>query len=140
MDDIAKVDINHLIMEWSSIKTELGALRERESTLRRYLLDHFFGTVVGAEGRKSVELGAGYKLSANFGQDRKVDHAAMISVVNELREAGIDTENIVEYEAKLALKVYRKLSDQQRKLFDSCLIIKDKSPTLELVAPKIDSN
>lgn len=120
--------------EWYDLKLKLESLKERESELRKKIFSAYF--TEAHEGTNKLELQGGYTLNGKRVINRTIDKGAMVSLTPELQAAGIRLDDIVEWKPSLKLSVYRKLSEEQTKLFDQILVIKDGMPGLEIVAPK----
>ncbi len=109
---------------------------ERERVLRAELVAMAFPKP--KEGVNSLALPEGWTLKADYKLDRKVDEAALESVVeNMAKKFGIDGHLLVRYKPELDKKNYKALTAEQQKVFDECLVIKPGSPQLELKAPKV---
>ncbi len=120
--------------EWYNLKQQIEAAKERESELRKKIFAAYFADA--HEGTNKLELQGGYVLNGKRVINRTIDKGAMVSLTPELQAAGIRLDDIVEWKPSLKLSVYRKLSEEQTKLFDQILVIKDGMPGLEIVAPK----
>jgi hypothetical protein len=122
------------VEQWYTMQEQLSKLKIAESILRKRIVGHFFPTP--REGVNSHPLEAGWVMKADCGIDRKVDEAALTTLKAPLKEAKISVDKLIRWKPELAVKEYRTLSDEQRHLFDQCLIIKPASPQLEIVLPK----
>lgn len=125
------VDIKELI-RWKEMADELRILRKAEMELRRTLFAHAFPNPT--EGTNTLPLSRGWVLKGQYGLDRNIDEAALTTMLDDLREQEIP-EDIVQRKPLLVKKVYNKLTDVQRQVFDQCLIIKPSSPSMEIVLP-----
>ena len=54
---------------------------------------------------------------------------------SRLTKLGISPEQLVKWKPELVLKAYRNLTNEQKEVFNECLVIKDGSPSLEIVLP-----
>lgn len=120
--------------EWYTLKQQMETIKEREAELRKKIFSAYFAEA--HEGTNKLELQGGYKLNGKRVISRTIDKGAMVSLTPELQAAGIRLDDIVEWKPSLKLSMYRKLSEEQTKLFDQILVIKDGMPGLEIVAPK----
>ena len=120
--------------EWYNLKLKLEAIKEREAELRKKIFAAYFAEA--HEGTNKLELQGGCTLNGKRVINRTIDKGAMVSLTPELQAAGIRLDDIVEWKPSLKLSMYRKLSEEQTKLFDQILVIKDGMPGLEIVAPK----
>lgn len=122
------------LMSWYEIKQKLDKLKYEESVLRKKLFSDFF--VNPKEGTNKMQLEDGYVLNAQHVINRKIDEAALDSLKPALEAEGIVVDNVVRWKPEVNIGVYRKLSDEDRKKFDTVLIITDGSPQMSIVKPK----
>lgn len=120
---------------WSEMQKQLGALKSAEMLLRTKIFKGLFPNPV--EGTNSVPLGTeGWQIKAKYPINRKPDVALLTARAQELREAGINLDDVIRVVPELATGEYRKLTDEQRHLLDQVMEIKPGSPALEIVLPK----
>lgn len=120
------------LAEWSSINIELKVLKEKEMLLRKQIVDSCFPKP--KEGSNTLDLANDWKLKCNYKLSRKVDKAAIKSVLAEMPEGS--EEKLINYKPELKLTAYKNLPKEECKVFDQLLTIKPGTPSLELVAPK----
>lgn len=120
--------------EWWRIAQELDKLKPAEMQLRKKIYATYFQAP--EEGTNKCPLTQGWVLKAQCVITRKVDKPLLTTNKAELEAAGIAVDSLVEWKPELKVSEYRKLSDEQRKLFDKCLDIKEGSPQLDIVLPK----
>jgi hypothetical protein len=120
--------------KWSQLQTQLGLLKAEEALLRSKIFKAAFPNPV--EGTNTYPLSQGWVLKATYPISRKCDVASLVALAPELREAGIKLEDVVRYKPELAVGEYKKLTDEQRHLFDRVLEIKPGSPQMEILLPK----
>ena len=125
------VDIKELL-RWNEMVTELRVLRKAEMELRRAIFTTAFPDPV--EGTNKLNLSQGWVLKGQYSLERTVDEAVLTTQLDELRQAQIP-EDIIVRKPSLVKRVYNTLNDDQRLLFDQCLIIKPASPSMEIVLP-----
>jgi hypothetical protein len=134
---MAKIPENTLTMEdlalWSKMQEDLRAMRAAESLLRMKIFKAAFPAPV--EGTNKYNLAQGWVLKAVYGLDRKVDVALLKAMASELREGHIAVDEVVRYKPEVAITEYKKMTDEQRQLFDRVLTIKPGSPQMEIVLP-----
>lgn len=121
------------LANWYEMSQELRTLRAKESALRKQIFGAAFDNPV--EGTNNHELDDGYVLKAKYPLTRTIDEGALAAITEKLTELGVHPDSLVKYKPELKVAPYRKLNDEQRKLFDQALIIKPGSPTLEIVLP-----
>ena len=119
---------------WYTVSEQLTKLKNEEQLLRQKIFKGMFHDP--KEGTNSVDLADGFVLKGKRVINRTVDDAAFKSSVEELAKNGIPTDQIVKYKPELVTSKYRELTDEQRHLFDTVLIVKDGMPGLEIVKPK----
>jgi len=122
------------LAKWYELADQLKKIRAQEMTLRKKIFGNAFPDP--KEGTNSYELGDGYVLKAQHKLDRNIDPGALDALKEKLRENHINPDVLVQYKPSLVLKEYRTLTDEERALFDQCLIVKPGSPSLEIVLPK----
>lgn len=118
--------------KWYKAAEELSVMKNIEMILRKRVYRHFFKNP--KEGTNSHPLKDNYVLKGKRTIDRSVDEAAYKVMKDKFAELKI-AEDIIRYKPELAVKEYRSLTEEQRKVFDNCLIIKDGAPALEVVLP-----
>jgi hypothetical protein len=125
---------DRLLQEWLRMAHELSKIKSQEFLLRSRVFKHFFPHP--DEGTNTFELGAGYKLKAAYPFTREVDEGSLKSKDNEFKAAGIDPSLLVKYKPALVTAIYRTLTLEQQRLFDTILTIKPGAPSLKIDAPK----
>src|SRR5690606_18346745 len=119
---------------WYIVQEELSKLKNEEQLLRQKIFKGMFHNP--EEGVNTIPLADGFVLKGKRVINRTVDEAAFKSSIEELAKHGIRTDEIVRYKPELVISAYRKLTEEQRHLMDTVLIIKDGMPGLEIVKPK----
>lgn len=122
------------MMDWYDLKDQLAKVKAAEGLLRQKIFKGKFKDP--KEGVNSLAIDDGYVLKGTKVVNRKVDDAAFKTMGEEFAKEGIPTDLIVKYEPSLVTGVYRKLTAEQVTLFDTCLILTDGMPSLEIVKPK----
>jgi len=127
------VTINDL-MAWYKMHEDLAKLKASEVLLRKKIFGHYFPTP--SEGTNTFTLPDGYALKATYKIERKVDEAALTTLAPSFREQHIAVDSLIVRKPELAVREYRKLTTEQTRLFDQCLIVKpSETPSLEIVLP-----
>jgi hypothetical protein len=124
------------IAEWYKMKEKLAKLKSAEALLRTKIFKGLF--VNPDEGTNTLPLndGTGAELKAQHVINRSVDEGALDAMKEVLREKKIPVGKLIRWKPELAVGEYRKLTDEERQLFDQVLIIKPGSPQLDVVVPK----
>ncbi len=122
------------VVAWYKAAQEMKRTKVNEMTLRLRVFKGFFAAP--KEGANNVKLEDGATLCATHAINRKVDPVLLLSMDAEFRAAGINPDELIKREPELRTGPYKQLTQEQRHLFDQCLIIQDGSPALEVKAPK----
>lgn len=120
--------------QWYALKDQLKTLSEKEMSLRKEIAEGYFPNPI--EGTNTVDIGGGYALKGQFKYNRKVDTPILLNLKEKFLANKIRVDALVEFKPSLVLKEYRQLTEEERTLFDGCLIITPASPTIEITAPK----
>lgn len=130
-----------LIGEWYRLqkqikenKDKMAPIVEREMALRKLVAATVFPKP--DEGTNKFPMPFDWQLKYTYKIDRKVDQAALPAVQERLRAMNLNPDPLIRDVPELNVKEYRKLTDEQRKVMDTALIITPAAPTLELIAPK----
>lgn len=125
---------------WDNMQKQLKALRASEMALRQRIFGAYFPTP--SEGTNSAPLAAGWVLKGTHKLERKIDIGALTAMTardadghSRLSRAFMNPDTLVKWVPELVLGEYRKLTAEQQQLFDSALIIKPGSPSLEIALP-----
>lgn len=118
---------------WFGLKKQLANIKEQEKKLRVLIASAFFPTP--KEGTNNHELEDHYQLKLTHGYTRDIDKSVLLALGQQFQDAGINADDLVEWKPALKLANYRKLTDEQRIIFDQCLIIKPSSPQLDIQLP-----
>ena len=137
-NEVTQADIN----KWYELQAQLKSLKASEMLLRTKIYKGLFKDPV--EGTNTIPLAEGWVMKAKRVIQRDIDVAALtINSANpdgqlghsRLELAGINVAALVKWKPELVLKNYRELTDEQKLIFNDCLVIKDGSPALEIVLP-----
>ncbi len=130
VDEITGQDL----VDWYNKKAELNKLKFEELTMRQRIARVMFPNPKEGTNNHALPDGAVLKMVAPI--DRKVDAAVFAALQIEFHKRGIQTEELVEWEPKLKVGVYKKLPDEQKSFFDQCVTAKPGSPQLSIEIPK----
>jgi len=135
-NEVTQADIN----KWYELQAQLKSIKASEMLLRTKIYKGLFKDPV--EGTNTIPLAEGWVMKARRVIQRDIDVAALtINSANpelgpsRLELAGINVASLVKWKPELVLKNYRELTDEQKLIFNDCLVIKDGSPALEIVLP-----
>lgn len=139
-DEVTAVDI----ADWYTLKQELGRLKAKEALLRMRIFRAFFKDP--KEGMNNFELSklgdtTGALLKATHVINREVDIGAMDALRAATSAEGyngpkLDFGKLLRFKPEVVTKEYRTLTDEERHLFDTALVIKPGSPTVDVEIPK----
>lgn len=132
-DEVTQADIE----EWYRLKDELGKLKSKEALLRSRIFKSKFPDP--KEGTNRVDLGGGYSLKATHEINRKVDPGELQALGEAMTKGEappLPLDKLIKWVPELAIKEYRTLTDNEKGIFDKCLIIKPGSAQLEIDQPK----
>lgn len=119
---------------WYVAQEALRKAKDTELALRLKIFKDKFRAPV--EGINKYDLPDGYVLKGTHVINRKVDEPALITLRPIFQEKGLKVDELVQFKPELRTGEYRKLTEEQRMMFDQVLIIKPGTPSLEIVLPK----
>ena len=126
-----------LLQQWHTAKVLLAGMKaaaDKEMALRKQVAAAFF--VAPEEGTNNLDLN-GWTLKLVHKIDRKIDVATLQDTLNKITtEMLYPAQRLVKYSPEVVVAEYKVLPDEVRAVFDSTLVIKEASPTLELIPPK----
>lgn len=126
-------ELSYKIAQWTAVAEQQKHFQELERKLRKEIFDELFPKP--KEGTNRAELGMGYSLVATYPIDRKIDLTSYTAISGQFEENHIPS-NIIKYEPKLEVKVYKAMTGQQQLFFDQALIIKPGSIQMKIEPPK----
>jgi hypothetical protein len=123
------------LIAWYNTCEELTRIKAREMLLRKKIFGHYFpDPQEGTNTSPPLEDGAVIKGVHKI--NRSVDEAALKVLTPEFQKNKIKVDELITYKPDLSIKEYRKLTAEEQKLFDQCLIVKPGTPDLDIVVPK----
>lgn len=125
---------NEEMNRWFVLQQQMKAIREEEMELRQKIFAAYFENA--EEGTNNHTLPDGFILKGKRVVNRSVDKAALNVLAEDLRKADVNVDELIEWKPSLKLSAYRKLNKDQIWVVDQVLVVKDGSPSLEIVAPK----
>ena len=131
---MSKVDIKPYVTEWYELQAQLKQVKEDEMELRKFIFTALFPDP--QVGVNTYGLGDGYFLKATHKLNRKIDIAALQSGKDTFESEDIDIEKLIKYTPDLSMIEYNKLDEEQKKIFDFCLVTTPATPSLEIVKGK----
>lgn len=122
------------LTKWYELQKELAIVKDAEMKLRNKIFKGLFTDP--REGVNKHPLAEGWILKADHKIDRKVEEALLSTLTPALREKGINPDSLVKWKPELVTAEYRKLTEEEMKLFDQVLTITPGTPSMEIVLPK----
>ena len=120
------------MFKWYELKLLLAKTKSAEMLLRKKIFEFFFPEPV--EGTNTAQLENDFLLKGGFAYDRQIDEAAWAAISKKLVKAGVKTPDVlVHWKPSLVKSEYDKLTEAQRHIMDQALVIKESSPSLEIV-------
>ncbi len=126
-------ELSNKLAAWTNASEQQKYWQELERKLRKEIFDEFFPNP--KEGTNRAELMMGHSIVATYPIDRKVDLTSYTAISEQFEENKIPI-NIVKYEPKLDVRVYKAMTGQQQLFFDQALIIKPGSIQMKIEPPK----
>ena len=133
MSDTPEPVTQKTLEEWYQSQVELARAKANEIVLRMRIFKHYFPDP--KEGTNTFALADGYELKGTHKINRSVEEAALEVLKPKFAEAKLPVDSLIEYKPDLRIKAYRELTDDERDLFDQCLIVKDGTPDVKIVQP-----
>jgi len=128
---------------WYALKQELDRVKSAEAMLRSRIFKHYFPTPTEGTKDNKVPLndGTGAIIQGDYVVNRNVDEAQLDGLRAAMFAEGsnlpqLDLTKLIRWKPELAKSEYNKLSDEERQVFDRCLVIKPGMPGLEIKIPK----
>lgn len=122
------------IERWYVVAEQLAKAKEEEMTLRKKIAKTYFPDPV--EGVNDVPMSDGWVMKMTYKIDRKIISEKFALLQDEFKTAKLPLKDLVRFKPDLAVGEYKKLTEEQRKLFDKAMEIKPGAPTLEITKPK----
>ena len=120
-----------LLLQWESQKADLAKSREDEMSLRKAISNTLFPD--GKEGTNKCYVDD-IAVSAVLKTNRSVDKGRLSAFAEEFAEYNINVDELITYKPELKVGPYRKLSDQQRAVFNQALTIREGAPEVKIVS------
>ena len=125
------------------MQEQLAALKSAEAMLRRRIADHFFPnpTEGSKDNKYPLNDGTGAILQMDHKINRTVLEPELDALKAAVREEGsnlpkLPFNKLVKYKPEVVTAEYRKLTEEERKVFDTALNIKPGMPDVKVVIPK----
>jgi hypothetical protein len=134
-----EVTLEHL-KEWYTLKQQLEELRNKEVVLRQFLFAGLFPEPKEGVNTHPINDGTGAVVKGTH----VINRAVQLEPLEELKKSlegnnnlpQLDLNKLIRWKPEVATKEYRTLSDEERHMFDQCLVIKPGMPGLDICIPK----
>lgn len=113
---------------------EAKQVLDTEREMRQELVKLFFPSP--KEGTNYLPLDEGWRLKLIYPMNRKVDPAAILPVIAELRAMGAPADALIDWEPKVNAAILKTLDDNAKMVLSQAVTTKPGSVSLELCAPK----
>jgi hypothetical protein len=140
------------LQKWAELNEQLKTIKKQEAELRKEVIADMFPTHK-VEGTENVELADDWKLKATFkqtyewekGRDFSFDLIEVImgedlhnlwSDASDLPDAEAILKSIFKVKVEFNATAYKKLLPTVQEVINPYIVVKEASPSLELVAPK----
>lgn len=138
MDEDVK---NELLQEWLNAVREVNRVKpilDKERELRKSLFSGLFPEA--EEGTNNYIFSEELKIQGTLPYDRKVDKVVLQAIGEECFKNGVDIGRLIEWEPKLVLKEYRKLTKDQLQMFDLCITTKPGSISMKAIVKEVSND
>lgn len=122
------------INTWYALQEQVEVTKEKEMALRKKIAAALFPKPV--EGTNTLPLSEGWVMKMKHTINRKVDVPLLTTLAASLTAQGIPIDSLIRYKPDVDTTEYRKLTAEQRVLFEQVLDIKEGTPALEIMLPK----
>lgn len=119
---------------WTEAQKAATYWKDEEMRLRKEIFEDAFPSPL--EGVNRVDLPGGWKLKGTYKLTRKVDEAALPSILDRLREKNVSPDRLIKWKPELSTGEYKKLPGEVMAIVDEILEIKPATPSIEFEAPK----
>jgi hypothetical protein len=140
------------LQKWAELNEQLKTIKKQEAELRKEVISEMFPTHK-VEGTENVEIGEDWKLKATFKQTYEWEKGRDFSFNLLDSEAGKDltelwvklsdlpdSDTILKTLFKVKIEFnatsYKKLLPTVQEIINPYIVVKEASPSLDLVAPK----
>lgn len=118
------------VKQWQETKQNIADAQAFEMTQRKELAALFVPTPT--EGTNKV-AGFGFEVVLKHKINRTLDVPALDSVMPQLAEEFRVVGTLIQYKPAFDLAAYKAMPDDQRKIFEQALTIKDGAPDLKII-------
>ncbi len=125
------------------MQNQLATLKSAEAMLRKRVFAHYFPNPTEGSAKNKVPLndGTGAILQADHKINRKVDESELEKLKEAIKADGSNLPKLaftklIKWKPEVAMGEYRKLSEDDQKVFDRCLVVTPGMPEVKIVIPK----
>lgn len=131
------------VVKLFKMQEELTKLKTAEALLRKRVFNHYFPAPTEGSKDNKVPLndGTGAIIQADHRLNRKVDEGELEKLKEAIKAEGsnlpkLSFSKLIKWKPEVAISEYRKLSDEDRLVFDRCLVVTPGMPEVKIVIPK----
>lgn len=126
---------------WYKLQQQLSTLKGEEAMLRARIFADCFPTPVEGTNTFAIADGTGALLKATHVINRSVDEGSLEALGKAIKTPDsnlpkLPLTKLVKWKPEVVIKEYRSLTEEERQVFDQCLIIKEGSPQMKIEIPK----
>lgn len=125
------------------MQEQLASLKAAEAMLRKRVFAHYFPNPTEGSRDNKVPLndGTGAIVQGEYVINRKVDEGELEKLKLAIKEEGsnlpkLPFNKLIKWKPEVVISEYRKLSDDERQVFDRCLVVTPGMPGVKIVIPK----
>ena len=130
------------LADWYVVKKRMAVDKAAEAMMRSRIFKFFFPKPVegSKDNKHPLNDGTGAILQATHVITRNVLEPELAALKDAVTAEGsnypqLPFNKLIKYKAELVKAEYNKLTEEERKVFDQCLEIKDGSPQVEIKIP-----
>lgn len=124
------------------MQQQLATLKAAEAMLRKRVFAHYFPapTEGSADNKVPLNDGTGAIIQGTHVLNRKVDEGELEKLKEAINADGsnlpkLKFSKLIKWKPEVAIGEYRKLSDEDRLVFDRCLVVTPGMPSVEIKIP-----
>ena len=128
-------ELSDKLMLWSETEKKLKTLKKIESELRDEIAEYYFN--INQRGTQKKPLGGGYNLVVEIKENLKIINNELLDIC--LLKLDSEFENLpdlIKTKSEININEYKKLTPEQKEIFDDCLISQMSKPKLSIKLSK----
>lgn len=131
-------DFNEKSALWMEANAKLSTLKADELRLRNELIAMLYPTGTVPTGTNTTPLAEGWVIKVVGKQNITVDESLLGETQEMVKKSDptLDFDAVIKMKPSLSLSGFNELTEEQKKLFQNCLITKPGQATVEIAKPK----